>query len=373
MIRVLAILTDTNIGGAGRAFLQYLSEIDLGRFEVFTAVPEASQLIPYIRGMGFEVTETKRCRDKTYEAGAVTEYIRIIKEIRPDIVHTHSSLAGRIAAYLCGVKSRICTRHCVFETPTWLKNFPMRQISGFAGGVLSTDVIAVCGAVAKSLEDMGMSHDKVTVIPNGVLPVKRLTYRECSELRRSLGIGQNDFVGLVSARLEKCKGHPCLIEAARLIRDTYGIGRRVRFVFIGDGSEKDELIRRCRALGVCDMILFCGFVQDTAPWYNIADAVFNSSLTEAASLSLCEGMSLGKPSVVSDAGGNPELITDGENGIVVSAGDYHGFAEALMRLMNDRELYNKLSLGARERFLKDYTAKVMTDKIMEVYERSVER
>lgn len=373
MIRVLVILTDTNIGGAGRAFLQYLSEIDKERFEIIAVLPKGAELIPYVREMGFTTVETKRCRDKTYETGAVGEYMRIIKKTSPDIVHTHSSLAARIAAYLCGVKSRVCTVHCIPSPPKWMKAFPFRRIGGFAGGVLSTDIITVCNAVAKSLEDTGTCSHKITVIPNGVLPVKRLTDRECREFRRSLGIGQNDFVGLVSARLEKCKGHSCLIEAARLIRDNCKSFRRVRLIFMGDGSERAELMRFCRELDVCDMIIFCGFAEDTAPYYNIADIVLNSSLTEAASLALCEGMSLGKPSVVTDVGGNPELVTDKENGIVVPAGDCRGFAREIVRLMNDKKLYEKLSYGANERFLSEFTAEAMTDKIMRLYGESLER
>ena len=97
MIKVLNILTDTNVGGAGRIFLQYLKCIDRTRFDVHIAVPSGSQLIPLINGLGFEVIKTEHGHDRTYEKGAVTEYKRIIKEVKPHIVHTHSSLAGKIA------------------------------------------------------------------------------------------------------------------------------------------------------------------------------------------------------------------------------------------------------------------------------------
>lgn len=373
MIKVLNILTDTNVGGAGRIFLQYLKCIDRSRFEIYTAVPSDSQLIPLINELGFEVIETEHGHDRTYEKGAVGEYKHIIREVKPDIVHTHSSLAGKIAAYLCGVKSRIYTRHSAFEMPKRLTTFPGKQISGLMNNTLSTEIIAVCNAAAKNLTDTGVSAKRITVILNGVEPVRELSAEERAEFRKSVGIAADEFVGLISARLEDYKGHRYLVEAANLIREKLGDTRKVRIVFMGDGTERENLERQCHELGVEDMILFTGFVSDIAPWCNIMDLVLNSSLAEAASLALCEGMSLEKPAVVTDFGGNPEMITEGENGLIVPTRDSKALAEAMMRIMESPELYKKLSRGAIDRYRRDFTSQVMTDKVMALYEKSVSR
>ena len=373
MIKVLNILTDTNVGGAGRIFLQYLKCIDRARFDIYTAVPSGSMLIPLIKELGFDVIETEFGHDKTYEKGAVGEYKKIIKKIRPDIVHTHSSFAGKIAAYLCGVKSRIYTRHSAFEMTGKLTKFPFKQVNGFIDNRLSTEIIAVCKAAADNLTVTGVSEKKITVILNGVEPVRELSENERSEFRRSVGIGEDEFVGLISARLEDYKGHRFLVEAAKIIRDKMGDGVKLRIVFMGDGTERENLERRCRELGVEDMIIFTGFVSDIAPWCNIMDITLNASLAEAASLALCEGMSLEKPAVVSDFGGNPELITDGENGFIVPTKDSAAIADAIMRIMGSRELYNSLAKGAIDRYNKDFTSQVMTDRVMTLYEKSVAR
>ncbi len=373
MIKVLNILTDTNVGGAGRIFLQYLKCIDRSRFEIYTAVPSGSQLIPLINELGFDVIETEHGHDKTYENGAVGEYKRIIKTVKPDIVHTHSSLAGKIAAYICGVKSRIYTRHSAFEMPKKLTTFPGKQISGLMNNTLSTEIIAVCNAAAQNLTDTGVSAKRITVILNGVEPVRELSAEERAEFRRSVGIAEDEFVGLISARLEDYKGHRYLVEAAKLIREKLGNTRKVRIVFMGDGTERENLERQCRELGVEDMILFTGFVSDIAPWCNIMDLVLNSSLAEAASLALCEGMSLEKPAVVTDFGGNPEMITEGENGLIVPTRDGKALAEAMMRIMESPELYEELSKGAIDRYRRDFTSQIMTNKVMALYEKSVSR
>ncbi len=373
MIKVLNILTDTNVGGAGRIFLQYLKCIDRKRFDIYTAVPSGSMLIPLIKELGFDVIETEFGHDKTYEKGAVKEYKKIIKKICPDIVHTHSSFAGKIAAYRCGVKSRIYTRHSAFEMTGKLTKFPFKQVNGFIDNRLSTEIIAVCKAAADNLTVTGVSEKKITVILNGVEPVRKLAESEKSEFRRSVGIGEDEFVGLISARLEDYKGHRFLVEAAKIIRDKMGDGAKFRIVFMGDGTERENLEKQCRELGVEDKIIFTGFVSDIAPWCNIMDITLNASLAEAASLALCEGMSLEKPAVVSDFGGNPELITDGENGFIVHTKDSAAIADAIMKIMESPELYARLSKGAIDRYHKDFTSQVMTDRVMELYEKSVAR
>ncbi|MBE6708595.1 MAG: glycosyltransferase family 4 protein [Ruminococcaceae bacterium] len=373
MIKVLNILTDTNVGGAGRIFLQYLKCIDRTRFDIYTAIPSGSMLIPLIKELGFDVIETEFGHDKTYEKGAVSEYKRIIKDVKPDIVHTHSSFAGKIAAYLCGIKSRIYTRHSAFEMTGKLTKFPFKQVNGFIDNRLSTEIIAVCKAAAENLTVTGVSEKKITVILNGVEPVRELSEKERAEFRRSVGIGDDEFVGLISARLEDYKGHRFLVEAAKIIRDKMGDSCRLKIVFMGDGTERENLERQTKEFGVEDMIIFTGFVSDIAPWCNIMDLTLNASLAEALSLAICEGLSLGKPAVVSDFGGNPEVVTDGENGLIVPTKDSAAIADAIMRIMESPELYEKLSKGAIDRYHKDFTSQVMTDRVMELYEKSVAR
>lgn len=373
MIKVLNILTDTNVGGAGRIFLQYLKNIDRERFDIRIAVPSGSALIPLINELGFDVIETEHGHDKTFEKGAVGEYKRLIKELCPDIVHTHSSLSGKIAAWQCGVKSRIYTRHSAFEMKGKLTKFPFKQVNGLIDGILATERIAVCNAAAENLTVTGVREKGITVILNGVEPVRELSAEERSEFRRSVGIGEDEFVGLISARLEDYKGHRFLVEAAKLLRERYGDTKKIRMVFMGDGTERENLERQVKELGVEDMIIFTGFVSDIAPWCNIMDLALNASLAEALSLAICEGMSLKKPAVVSDFGGNPEVITDGENGLIVPTGDSAAIADAIARIIDSPELYEKLAAGAIDRYRRDFTSRVMTEKVMALYEKSVAR
>lgn len=374
MIKVLNIVTDTNIGGAGRLLIQYLKCFDRSKFDIVIAVPSGSELIPLINEVGYRTVETEFSHDKSWEKGAVGEYKRIIREEKPDIVHTHSSLAGKVAAYLCGVRCRIYTRHCAFEMPRRLTSFPGKQINGLVNNTLSTAIVAVAQAAADNLTETGVSEKKITVIINGVEPMREISTEERSVFRKSLGIGEDEFVCLISARLEDYKGHSYLIDTAREVRDSLNGERKVRFIFMGDGSIRSELEKSASEKGVDDIIMFTGFVSDVAPYCNIMDLNLNCSWgTETSSLALSEGMSLRKPAVATDFGGNPYMVTDGVNGLVVPKKNSSAMAQAILKIVRDRELYEKLSEGAYSEYTKKFTSKAMTKKLEELYENEVSK
>ena len=364
-------MTDATLGGAGRVLLQLLRCFDRERFEVVVAAPRGSTLVELIEAEGYRVIETEKGHDRSYERGAVKEYKKIIRAERPDIVHTHSSFAGKLAAFLCGVKCRIYTRHCVFDMPKILTTFPGKQINGFVNNTLATGVIAVAHAAAENLTDTGIDPRKIRVIINGVEPVPTLSAEEKAAFRRSLGIGEEEFVGLISARLEVYKGHSYLLDAVRLIKER---GKNYRFIIMGDGSCREELEQKAKELQLEDRVLFTGFVDDVVPYCNISDLSLNCSYgTEASSIALAEGMSLGKPAVVTDFGGNPYVITDGVNGLLVPQKAPGAMADAIMKIAEDRKLYARLSEGAIAEYQEKFTARAMTEQVEALYEQLTER
>lgn len=366
MINILHIITDTNIGGAGRLLIQYLKCFDRENFSVTVAVPKDSLLTPLIAELGCATIETEHCADRSHERGGITEYRRIIKKLRPDIVHTHSSLDGRAAALLCGVRSRIMTRHCAFEPSRVLTSFPGRQINGIVNGILSTRIVASASSAADALIKTGISPKKITLIVNGVEPLRGLDERARAEFRRSLGIGEDDFVCLISARLEEYKGHSYLLDTAREVCDA--APRPVKFIFMGEGSCRASLEEKTKKLGLEDNIIFTGFVDDVAPYCNITDVNINSSWgSETTPLSISEGMSLSKAAVVTSCGGNTYMVEDGVNGFTVGMKDAHAMAEAILKLCRDGELLRRLDEGAKRIYNERFTSEIMTQKLEALY------
>ena len=371
MIRILNVLTDSNIGGAGRLLVNYLHNFDRTRFESAVVLPKDSRLIPAVRAEGYPVIETEYGRDKSWEPAAVKELRGVIREWKPDIVHTHSSLSARVAAWECGVPARFYTRHCAFEPPKRLTSFPGKQINGLMNRVLSTDIVAVAEAAKKNLTDTGVPEKMITVIINGVEPLRETAGAENDALKDELGIGREDFVCGIVARLEDYKGHSYLLESAKTV---LAARPGTVFLIVGEGSERERLEKQAADLGIAGQVIFTGFSDDVAPYYGIMDLNLNCSWgTETSSLALSEGMSVGVPAVATTYGGNPYMITDGVNGLLVPEKDPAAMSDAILRLIGDPALLEKLSDGAREQYREKFTARAMTEQLEALYEQAVGR
>ena len=104
MLKVLQVSSDTNIGGAGKCILTYLKHFDRSKLEVAVVLPKNSMLRAEIDALGIKIFEVDGMADKSLDFGAVKDLVRIFKEFKPDIVHTHASMSARIAARLFGAK-----------------------------------------------------------------------------------------------------------------------------------------------------------------------------------------------------------------------------------------------------------------------------
>lgn len=364
-MKVLHVITDTNIGGAGRLLLAVLKNIDKNRFDVSVAVPENSALVPLILKTGAKVIPTRHGRDKSYEPAAVRELVWIIKREKPDIVHTHASLSGRLAAKKCRVKIRIMTRHCAFGNKKIAERFPIKQLRGAFSDNLTTHYVATAEIAKRQLVAAGCSEKKITVIQNGAEKMRKVDENEKSALRAALGIPENAFVVGISARLEEYKGHRYLIDAMSKIgvNDIY-------LLIVGDGSLRTELEKYAAEKGVSDKVIFAGFQPDMAPYYSIFDIGVNCSYgAETTPLAITEAMSVGVPSVVTNSGGNADTVTDGYDGIVVPEKDSGALAAVIMSMYSDRGKLGRLSENARRSYAEKFSAEIMTEKYEKLYEK----
>lgn len=364
MLKLIHILTDTNIGGAGVLLLNQLKTIDRGAFEVAVILPRGAELAPGVRKAGARVIEADRIADRSFSAGGIVTLCGILRRERPDILHCHGSLSGRVAAALCGIPVRVYTRHCAYTPPRLLCSFPLKHLCGWMQCLLSNGIVAVADAAADNLVDMGVPREKIRVIINGVEGLHELDGDERRAWRRSLGFLDEDFVCGIFARLEECKGHRYLIEALALLpRDS-----SVKVLVVGRGSLEKELRALAARLGVADRVVFAGFQRDIAPFMNAIDLNLNCSVgTETSSLALSEGMSVGRAAVVSDYGGNPAMIEDGVSGFVVKRASPAALAKAIERLEGDRAMLASMEKAARRRFEEKFTARKMTEQLENYY------
>jgi len=364
MIRVLNVSSDRNIGGAGRCILNFLKYYDRENFTVDVAVPKGSLLVPEIEKLGARAIEVDGIGDKSLDFGAIRELKRIIRERDPQVVHTHGAMSGRIAGRQCR-KRVVYTRHSVFPVSKKLSRPPGKWINGFVNAHYADEIIAVAEAAKENLVESGVRADRVQVILNGVEAQTRLSPEEIAAEKAKYGIAPERFVAGILARMEHVKGHRYLLEAARMLKEE---GKPVTIVIAGVGRLEDELKEQAMEMGLGDTVVFAGFVTDVPRILSIMDIQLNASFgTEATSLALLEGMSMGIPAVVTDYGGNPGVISGGINGLLVPTKNSVALKEAISEIMENKAAYTRMQASCLDVFQEKFTAEIYARNIERVY------
>ena len=371
MIKILHFITDSNIGGAGNLLCQQIKGIDKRKFSITVALPKKSALIGKLKHLPCKIIECRYGADKSFSLESITESYGLIKALRPDIVHSHGSLSSRIAATALNIPCRVFTRHCAPPVSKMMKNPLIRYTNGGINNLLSTAIVAVSVSAKQNLCDMGCSSHKITTVINGASPLRILSDSEKEYLRIKYGLSTENFVISYFARLEEEKGHKTLLRAAQICKKYYP---NFRFFIVGTGSFEAKLKNYTSKMGISDTVHFVGFCEDVAPFFNITDVNVNCSyVSETASLSLSEGMSLGIPAIASDIGGNPYMVKNCENGLIFPARNADALAMAIIRLYRDKKLYKKCSLGAYKRYQDELNDRIMCQRMNSFYLREYRR
>ena len=380
-IKIVRIIARLNIGGPAVNASILSSSLDEKIFStkaVYGSLAEGEGSLEHImreQNVDMElVPELGREISPFGDIKAFFGILGIIRREKPDIVHTHTAKAGtlgRLAAALCGVKVKIHTFHGnVFEHYFGpVKTALFIRVERFLG--LFTDKVVVLSERQK--DDIAkkfriVPETKCAVIPLGV-DLSRLNAAGSvsGDLRKELSIdGSAVLVGIIG-RLVPIKNHIMLINAAAEVRR-----RRpelnVRFIIAGDGELSGVIKSLARSLGIEEDVHFLGWRNDLASLYKALDIVALTSLNEGTPLVLIEAMACARPVIATDVGGVSDIVEDGANGILVKKNDLTGFAEGLIRLIEDRGLRERLgSVGLKRSayFSKDNLVKNMTKLYME--------
>ena len=364
MTRILHIISDSNIGGAGRCLVNYLRHHDRSRFSVSVILPRGSLLIPQIAALDVPYIEVDGFAERSFSPAAVRALSRILKREQPHIVHTHGSFSGRIAAKLCG--SRIVyTRHSAFPVSPRLQKGVFHHLNGFVNGFFADIVIAVSPAARENLIESGIAPGIIRLVGNGVSPLSPAGEEHLAALRSEWQIPDGCFLAGYPARLEDYKGHDLLLEAAKNLKAE---GREFFILIAGRGNQEQKLREQAQAMGVSDRVQFLGFVEDMAGFLSLLTVQLNcSTQSEACSMSIIEGMSLGLPTVASRCSGNPWLVEDSVTGLLFENNSPEALTTALKKLMDDPALVQELGSAARASYEARFTGEMFAANLERVY------
>jgi glycosyltransferase involved in cell wall biosynthesis len=208
----------------------------------------------------------------------------------------------------------------------------------------------------------GCPLDKIVVIPNGIGAAAPPAAGNRSE---TLHVGDGDRVIGTISRLVWKRGNEELLEAAALVRHAIP---SATLVVVGDGPLRPALEARARELGLNDGVRFLGAVPQAARLLPHFDVFILSSVLEGMSNSLLEAMAAGRPVVATRVGGNPEVVVEGETGFLVPPKDPRALADAVLRLLRDRELAHRFGEAARRRVESQFSLEQMVHRMEDLYD-----
>jgi len=201
--------------------------------------------------------------------------------------------------------------------------------------------IASSSAVAEEFKKVGIPQKKIVVIPNGVdlsafFPWEKC--ERCAGLTPASPAGRPRIRILSAGRLEKVKGHKYLLDAFGAVVNTAEFDPQL--ILVGDGSERANLEKQCKDLGIRNLVEFAGEVphSELSHYYHKADVFIMPSLSEGFGIAALEAMACGVPVVASRTGGLVDIISE-DAGILVAAGDVSSIAEAIIKILKNPGAY----------------------------------
>lgn len=348
MRRLVCHLIDANVDTA--FFRSIARHQDRERFPVMIgSVAPPGPLQEAMTRLGtstFALGATKRWQ---YPA-AVARLAKLLRRNRAALLHAHCfdpTFLGLLAARLAGVPF-VFTRHHSDHNSRLGKKWHTRIDAWCARH--ADGVIAVSEATRRILVEIeGVPGGHIRVVHNGMEPMRQPTAADQTRLREELGL-DGKLVLLTVARLHEEKGHRFLFDALSHITACVG---PVSVLLAGDGPHRRQLQEDVRCRGFDRTVRFLGKREDVPGLLDLASVFVLPSLAESFGFVLVEAMSQGVPVVATTTGGIPEVVLDGQTGLLVGPGDAPALAKAVCRVLADRAYAARLGAAGRrqaERF-----------------------
>lgn len=332
IVNVVHVVGQLEMGGMEKLLVEFARHADRERFALhFLSLGKRGILADEIEALGWPVTPLENGPGLSLRL--MLRLARRFRHLRADVVHTHNTrplLYAGPAARLAGVRRIIHTRHG--------QRFgaARHETTAFRLASLTADrVVCVSHDSARIAAAEGISTRRIRTLWNGI---------DVSRFRAAASGGDGPVLAV--GRLSAEKDFPTLVRAAAIVARA---APSFRLEIAGDGACMADLKRLVEELNLRDVVRLLGQVRDV-PTLLARGSVFTlSSLTEGVSLTILEAMATGLPVVTTRVGGNPEVVADGETGLLVPSGDPAALAAALLEVWQNPARREALGRAGRRR------------------------
>jgi len=390
-LRVLSIANTLVYGGDENRLLSLATHINKTRIEHYVAVlkrPEPDMdarygtLRPEFAERGIDIIEIGEQRpdrgadssmlrnlDRTAASlwRSVRKTVALVKALKIDVIDGHVGSGNRVAV-AAGLLTRtpavVTTYFAEFFKPGWLSK-PTEKLMLRGAHTIVTDSVERAGAIERFLSP---KKPRIALVANGIRPV--LPTRPQAETRAALGVPDDPRTVVVGqiAGLVESKGWYVFLESAQI-----ALRHDPNLYFMCVGKERQEpgfqarLRARAEELGIAGRVRIGGYDGAIGDVWQLLDIHAHASLFDSLPNAIIEGMSVGKPAIVTSVGDVATLIVDGETGFVVAPGDAPAFAKRLVELSSDRGLRERMGSASRARYEARYRPETMAEALEDLF------
>jgi glycosyltransferase involved in cell wall biosynthesis len=385
-IRVVELLATGSNGGAQEHLFNLVTRIDRERYDVSIVALTAGSAIRRLERTGVPVCVIEEPDDEA----AIQAVAAHLAAVGADVVHAHMYRAEVIATQaawrLAGLGRR---RPYVVSTvhSSRIRSDEDRALLRRLTPKID-QLIAVSKAIVRKIEDEGRVGAPVTLIYNGVDLQRYVDQEACCTLHEEYDIPDGAPIVGVVARLEPEKGHPTLLEAWPRVLERVP---NAHLLIVGEGSRREALEAQALDLGLMrqqaspsgtaivpvrrttrNSVTFTGRRDDIPSVTAALDVAVLPSYREAQGLSILEAMALSRPVVASNVGGIPEMIENGETGLLVPPHDAEALGDAIARLLTDHPYADTLARAGHDLVYERFCVELMVRAVETIYDESIE-
>jgi glycosyltransferase involved in cell wall biosynthesis len=355
-VKVLHVEAGMNLYGGARQVAYLMQGLGKRGVESVLVCPRGSAIAGELQGRVSRVHEIPMHGD--LDLGLIWRLQRILRKERPDIVHLHSrrgaDLLGGIVARLAGVKV-VLSRRVDNPEPAVVARWKYR---------LYDRVITISEGIRQVLLAEGVDPWRLVCVRSAVSADGYGLHCDETWFRRLFGFTGNETVLAVIAQLIPRKGHRYLLQGLPALLAEFP---ETRVIFFGQGVLEEKLRRQIREQGLDDRVTLAGFRTDLPQILPCLDLVVHPALMEGLGIALLQAAGAGVPIVAVNAGGMPEVVRDGVNGLLVPPGDSAALSAAIRRLLSNRPLMQQMGQAGAALIKSEFSIDCMVEGNLQVY------